>query len=177
MSAGTAPPPSPKRRWFLKAALAVATIGGAVGGGVWWRRGFVDQQLTADGRVIFRALASAIVGPMLPKDAAQRSALLDKYLVRLEGAIASMPEAKRLQLALLTGALANAPTRFLATGVWARWEDLTDEQVLQMLEGLRTAGPEAQQTIYSACRAITGIMFFSSPDNWSLVGYPGPMPL
>jgi hypothetical protein len=177
MSAGTAPPSSPKRRWFLKTALAVAAIGGAVGGGVWWRRGFADQKLTQDGRVIFRALASAIVGPLLPQDPAKRAATLDHYLGHLERAIADMPEAKRLQLALLTGALANAPTRFLATGVWSGWEDLTDEQVLQMLEGLRTAGSEAQHTIFVACRAITSIMFFSSPENWSLVGYPGPMPI
>lgn len=177
MSAGTAHPPSPKRRWFLKTALAIAAIGGAVGAGVWWRRGFDGLRMTADGRIVFKALASAVVGPLLPQDPAKRGATLDLYATKLEEAIANMPEAKRVQLSLLIGALANAPTRYLASGMWTSWEDATDAQVLAALEHLRTAGSDAQHMVFVASRAITCIEFFSIPENWSLVDYPGPMPL
>jgi hypothetical protein len=174
MSASPVSPTSPKRRWFLKTALAVAAVGGAVGSGVWWRRGYEDGHLTKDGRIVLRALASAIVGPLLPKEPGPRADGLENYLVKIEAAITQMPAAKRQLLSLLLGALANAPTRYLASGMWTSWEDATDAQVLKALEHLRTAGSDAQHTIFAASRGITCLMFFSIPDNWALVGYPGP---
>ena len=177
MSAGTNTSPSPKRRWFLKTALAIAAVGGAVGGSIWWHRGLDDKGMTPHGRAVFRALASAIVGPMLPKDPAQRAASLDHYVDKLDQSIAGMPSAKRLQLSLLAGALANAPTRYLASGMWTSWDTVTDAEVLTALEKMRSAGSDAQHIVFVACRAITCLTFFSQPDNWSLTGYPGPMPL
>jgi hypothetical protein len=174
MSASPVSPTSPKRRWFLKTALAVAAVGGAVGSGVWWRRGFEGSHLTKDGRTVLRALASAIVGPLLPKEPGPRAASLDNYLVKVEAAIGQMPAAKRQLLALLLGALANAPTRYLASGMWTSWEEATDAQILQALEHMRSAGVDAQRTIFAASRGITCLMFFSIPDNWALAGYPGP---
>jgi hypothetical protein len=174
MSASPVSPTSPKRRWLLKTALAVAAVGGAVGSGIWWRRGFDDGHLTKDGRLVLRALASAIVGPMLPKETGPRAATLENYLVKVESAIGHLPPAKRQLLGLLLGALANAPTRYLASGMWTSWESATDAQVLQALEHLRTAGSDAQSTIFAASRGITCLMFFSTPDNWALAGYPGP---
>ncbi len=177
MNAGTVSPSSPKRRWFLKTALAVAAVGGALGGSIWWQRGFDQDNLhmTSHGRAVFKALASAIVGPMLPTDPAKREATLDVYVTRLGQAIQDMPSAKRLQLSLLVGALANAPTRYLASGMWTSWEDATDAQVLAALDHLRTANSAAQHTLFAATRGITALMFFSTPENWSLSGYPGPM--
>jgi hypothetical protein len=175
MSAGTTSPASPKRRWLLKSALAVAAVGGAIGGGVWWRRGFDKQHITQDGKVVFRALARGIVGPMLPTDPAQREAVLDNYLVKLEGLLASMPSAKRDQVSLLIGALANAPTRYMITSRWSSWDTATDDEVRALMLHLRQSGGMVQSMTYIATRAITCMGFFSIPDNWALTGYPGPM--
>lgn len=177
MNAGTVSPSSPKRRWFLKTALAVAAVGAAVGGSIWWNRGFENDNLdmTPHGRAVFRALASAIVGPMLPTDPAKREATLDQYMTRLAQAVRDMPAAKRLQLSLLVGALSNAPTRYLSSGMWTSWDKATDAQVLAALEHMRTADAAAQHTLFAATRGLTALMFFSTPENWSLSGYPGPM--
>ncbi len=175
MSAGPNSPASPKRRWLLKSALALAAVGGAIGGGVWWRRGFDKQHLTQDGKSVFRALARGIVGPMLPTAPAERQALLDRYVVELEKLIFTMPSAKRDQISLLAGALANAPTRYLITARWASWDEATDDEVRALLVQLRESSGMPQNVAYIATRALTCMGFFSIPDNWSLTGYPGPM--
>jgi len=69
-------PLTPKRRWFLKAALAIGAAGAALGGLVYWHRGMSEGKLTEHGRDVFRGLAIGFVGAMLPKDAAQREAIL-----------------------------------------------------------------------------------------------------
>lgn len=177
MSAGPNSPASPKRRWLLKSALALAAVGGAIGGGVWWRRGFDQHTLTADGKIVFRALARGILGPMLPVAPAERQAVLDRHLVELEKLINTMPSAKRDQISLLVGALANAPTRFMLTARWSSWDSATDDEVRELLVQLRQSSGMAQNVAYVATRALTCIGFFSTPDNWSLTGYPGPVTL
>lgn len=174
MSAGQSSPASPKRRWFLKTALAVTAVVGAVGGGVWWRRGFDEARLTKDGKSVFRAMARGILGPMLPAGA-EREPILDQYLAALEHLINTLPKAKRDQISLLAGALANAPTRYLAAGRWASWDDASDDEVRAALHRMQDADNMAQNVVYAATRALTCMAFFSIPDQWSRVGYPGPM--
>ena len=39
-------PLTPKRRWFLKTAVALGALGSALGGLVYWNRGMSDGRLT-----------------------------------------------------------------------------------------------------------------------------------
>lgn len=175
MSTGMSSPPAPKRRWFLKTALAVAAVGAGLGGGVWWHRGIKDSRLTDSGKEVYKALARGIIGPMLPSEPAARDAMLDGYLTHLERFINTMPSAKRDQINLLTGVLANAPTRFMVTGMWTSWADATDEQVREALDKIRHADNLVQNTAYAGVRSLTCMAFFSAPDHWSMVAYPGPV--
>lgn len=175
MSASSSSPASPKRRWLLKAALGLAAVGAVVGGGIWWRRGISGTQLTADGRAVFHALARGIVGPMLPQDAAKRSAMLDNYLHHVEVLVQNLPEAKRLQIGLLIGLLANAPTRYAVTSMGPSWDKASDDEVRAALEHLRTTGTMAHRMAFDSCRKVIALSFFSVPDNQSITPYPGPM--
>lgn len=175
MSTGTPSPASPKRRWFLKTALAIAAVGAGLGGGVWWNRGIDGNQLTEAGQDIFRAVARGVLGPMLPSEPAARQAMLANYLDKLEGLINSLPSAKRDQISALLGVLANAPTRVMVTGLWTSWDQASDEQVLEALDKIRRADNLVQNTSYAALRGLTCMAFFSMPDHWSLVDYPGPV--
>jgi hypothetical protein len=176
MSAGHQNPASPKRRWFLKTALAITAVAGAVGGGVWWHRGFDQGKLTAEGKSVFRAMARGILGSMLPTGP-EREAILDQHIGAMEHLINTLPKARRDQISLLAGALANAPTRYLAAGRWSSWEDASDEEIRAILVRLRQADNIGQNMVYAATRALTTLTFFSIPDQWSRAGYPGPMPL
>ncbi len=175
MSTGTPSLPAPKRRWFLKTALAIAAVGAGLGGGVWWHRGIKDSRLTDAGKEVYKALARGIIGPMLPAEPAAREAVLTSYLGHLEGFINTMPSAKRDQINLLTGVLANAPTRAMVTDMWTSWADATDDQVREALDKIRQADNLVQNTAYAGVRGLTCMAFFSAPDHWSLVAYPGPV--
>lgn len=168
-------PTAPKRRWFLKTALVVAAVGAGLGGGVWWRRGIDGGRLTDSGKEVYKAIARGVLGPMLPAEAGPREAMLTNYLTRLEQFINTMPSAKRDQISLLTGVLANAPTRAMVTGLWTSWADASDEQIRQALDKIRQADNLVQNTAYAAVRGLTCLSFFSAPEHWSLVGYPGPV--
>jgi hypothetical protein len=176
MSASRSSPASPKRRWFLKTALAVTAVVGAVGGGVWFRRGFDQGKLTTDGKSVFRAMARGVLRDMLPTGSA-REVALDKYIVALENLLNTLPKAKRDQIALLAGALANAPTRYLAAGRWSSWDEASDDEVLAALQRMQQADNMGQNLVFAATRALTTLTFFSIPDHWSMTGYPGPMAL
>lgn len=176
MSATRSSPASPKRRWFLKTALAVTAVVGAVGGGVWFNRGFDQGKLTAEGKSVFRAMARGILRDMLPTGPA-REVALDRHITAMENLINTLPKAKRDQIALLAGALANAPTRYLAAGRWSSWDDASDEEILAALQRMQQADNMGQNLVFAATRALTTLTFFSIPDHWSMTGYPGPMAL
>lgn len=175
MSNAQLSPASPKRRWFLKTVVAVAAVGTAVGGGIWFRRGFDGTTLTPQGREVFKAVARGVLGPMLPPPSPKREAVLAKYLDNLEALINSLPKAKRDQISLLAGLLANSPTRWMTTGMWTSWADATDEQVQQALTHLQTSSSLVPNISFVATRALTCMAYFTIPDYWSDVGYPGPM--
>lgn len=176
MSNALPSPASPKRRWFLKTAVAVAAVGAAVGGGIWFRRGFDGTALTTHGREVFKAVARGVLGPMLPPAGTpEREAMLERYLGNLEALINSLPKAKRDQISLLSGLLANSPTRWMTTGMWTSWADATDEQVKQALDHLQTSDSMVPNISFVAARALTCMAYFTIPDYWSRVGYPGPM--
>jgi hypothetical protein len=176
MSTAQPSPASPKRRWFLKTTLAVVAVGAAVGGGIWVRRGFDGSALTPHGREVFKAVARGVLGPLLPAAGTpEREAMLTRYLGNLEALINSLPKAKRDQISLLSGLLANAPTRWMLSGMWTSWADASDEQVIQALRELQSSDALVPNISYAAARALTCMAYFTIPDYWSHVGYPGPM--
>ena len=176
MSNAQSSPASPKRRWFLKTALAVVAVGAAVGGGIWFRRGFDGTTLTPAGRDVFKGVARGVLGPMLPAAGTpERDAILTRYLENLEHLINKLPKSKRDQISLLAGLLANAPTRWMTSGMWTSWADASDEQVIQALNHLQASSSMVPNISYAAARALTCMAYFTIPDYWSRVGYPGPV--
>lgn len=176
MSTAQNSPASPKRRWLLKTALAVVAVGGALGGGIWFRRGFDGTTLTPDGRGVFKAVARGVLGPMLPPAGTpEREAMLERYLQNLEQLINTLPKAKRDQISLLAGLLSNAPTRWMTSGMWTSWDKASDEQVIEALHHLQASDSMVPNISYAAARALTCMAYFCIPDYWSRVGYPGPM--
>ncbi|WP_374316735.1 hypothetical protein [Aquabacterium sp.] len=171
----TSPPASPKRRWLLKTGLAIGAIGAALGGSIFWKRGVSDGHLTEHGREVFRGVARGVLANYLPDAPAAREALLSRHLKEMERFVQTLPHAVQIEFAALLGLMANAPTRMLVCGLRKSWSEASVEDIQAALETMRINKLPTNMMSYHALRDITGIVFFSTRDNWSLVGYPGPL--
>lgn len=168
-------PSSPKRRWFMKAAVAIGAAGAALGGSVFWHRGMADGHLTEHGAEALRGLARGVLSAMLPKDPGLRQAALDAHIKRMDVYLHNLPKALRTEINALLGLLANPPTRYLVTGLSQSWSQASDQDITQALERMRQHALPTTQMAYHAVRDITCVLYFTAPENWSTVAYPGPV--
>lgn len=168
-------PLQPKRRWFLKSALAIGAVGGALGGLVYWHRGMNNGKLTEHGREVLRGLTLGFVGPMLPKDPAQRDAMLDGHLAHTETFLNGMPNVLQIEINALLGLLGNYPTRKMLTGMGASWKQATEDELAQALEVMRLNPLPSTRLTYQALRGVVCMSFFANSAHWPLTGYPGPV--
>ncbi len=168
-------PLQPKRRWFLKTALAIGAVGGALGALVYWHRGMSNGKLTEHGRDVFRGLTMAIVGPMLPKDKAQRDAIMEGHLAHTEEFLNGMPNVLQIEINALLGLLGNYPTRKMLTGMGASWSDATEDELAQAMETMRLNPLPSTRLTYQVMRSIVCMSFYSNSAHWPLTGYPGPV--
>lgn len=165
---------SPKRRWLLKAALAIGSVGAALGGSVFWHRGMSDGKLTEHGMEVLMGIARGVLSPMLPKDPLARQAVLNAHIQHMDVFLNNLPKALRTEINALLGLLANPPTRYLVAGLSSPWSQASDQDITKALEGMRLHPLPTTQMAYHAVRDITCMMFFTAPENWNLVAYPGP---
>jgi hypothetical protein len=168
-------PLTPKRRWFLKTALAIGAVGASLGGLVYWHRGMSNGKLTEHGRDVFKGLAVGFIGPMLPKDPAQREAMLNGHLQYLEGMLNGMPQVLQVEVNAVAGLLGNLPTRKLLTGLGTSWSKASDEDIAQAIETMRMNPLPSTRLTYQVVRAVTCMSFFANSAHWHLTGYPGPV--
>jgi hypothetical protein len=170
-------PLTPKRRWFLKTALAIGAVGASLGGLAYWKRGISDGKLTDSGRDVMRGLAVGIVGPMLPKDSTERNAALEGHLAHLEVFLSGLPNVLQIQISAILGLLGNLPTRKMLTGMGTAWADATEDEIAAALETMRLNPLPTNRLTYQVVRGLTCMAFFSNSDHWKLTGYPGPIEL
>jgi hypothetical protein len=168
-------PLTPKRRWFLKTALAIGAVGASLGGLVYWHRGMSDGKLTEHGRDVFRGLAIGFVGPMLPTDPAQREAILQGHLLHLEGFLNGLSNVLQVEINGLAGLLGNLPTRKMLTGLGTSWSKASDADIAQAIETMRLNPLPTTRLTYQVARAVTCMAFFENSAHWHLTGYPGPV--
>lgn len=168
-------PLTPKRRWFLKAALAIGAVGATFGGLVFWHRGTQDGKLTEHGRDVFKGLAIGFIGPMLPQDPAQRAAMLEGHLVNVERFLGGMPQVLQAQISAVAGLLGNMPTRKMLTGLGSQWTKASEAEIAEAIEHMRLNPLPSTRLTYQVVRAVTLMAFFGHSDHWSLTGYPGPV--
>jgi hypothetical protein len=168
-------PLTPKRRWFLKSALALGAVGASLGGLVFWHRGVSEGKLTVYGRDVFRGLAIGFVGPMLPQDPLQRETLLNGHLVNVERFLSGMPQVLQVQVNSIAGLLGNVATRRMLTGLGSSWMQASDAEIAEAIEYMRLNPLPSTRLTYQVVRAVTVMSFFANSDHWSLTGYPGPV--
>lgn len=163
------------RRFFLRAGLAVGGGLALFGGAVFWRRGLSDGQLTDSGRETLRGIARGVLDDFLPPPGPAREAALDAHVQRMGSMLGNAPPMLRQEISLLLGALGNTAGRLALAQMSSPWSTATVPQIQAALQTMRTHPLDTTKMAYGAVRDLTCISYFSAPDSWATIGYPGPL--
>lgn len=167
-----------QRRSFLKlgvgAALVLAVAGGAV---AWLRPGLQHGHIAPHVRVALSRLSEAILDRSLPADAHDRQRAVAAQIDRLDAFIAGLPSATRDELSQLLGLIAAPPGRHLLVGLATDWPRAAVGEIRAALQAMRLSSLSLRQQAYHALRDLTNGTYFSEPQAWTAMGYPGPVEL
>lgn len=167
--------PPLQRRTLLRVGVGAAVVLAIAGGGAaYWRPGVRNGHLSDSGRALFRVLGGALLDGSLPADPAAHDTALEQWLQRLDTSIGHLPKAVRNELAQLTGLLVTSPGRRWLTGLANDWQDSTVSQVQAALQLMRVAASPLRQQAYHALHELVSASYFSVPNTWQQLGYPGP---
>jgi hypothetical protein len=160
-----------RRRILLKIGVGSAIVVAAVSGGIALiSPGLDGTKLSRHGRVVFEAIARAVLDGSLPAaDAPERTGALRAHLARVDDVIAAFPEATRNELCQLIALLASMSGRVAIAGLSTDWAQASVAQLQGSLQ--------LRQQIYHALRDLTNAAYFSDPATWARIGYPGPREL
>lgn len=164
-----------ERRTLLKLGIGSAALLALAGGGATLLRPGLDGgRLTPAGREVLRAVSLAVLDGSLPEDPAAREQELARQIARVEDFVSTLPPATRRELSQLIGLLGTAPGRTTLAGLHAGWAEASVPEVQRALESMRQSRLELRRQAYHALRDITNGTFYSAPEHWALMGYPGP---
>lgn len=161
-------------RLGVGAALILASAGGAIS---LFRPGVSEGRLTPAGRAVFAAVARAVLDGSLPADSKAMPAVMDAHLERVSDAVAAFPASTRDEISQLLALLAAAPGRVALAGLNQDWDRASIADIQRALQSMRTSTLDLRQQAYHALRDLTNAAFYSNPDAWPLLGYPGPTPV
>jgi hypothetical protein len=166
------------RRSFLKIGI-IGALTLAAGGAI-YRATHAPAQpgafvLDGDARTVLAAVIPSMLGPVLPAQAAARTAAIGNVLARVDSAIHGLPLATQKEVQDLFGLLALGPARRLLAGVPDSWEQATPRQVAAFLDSWRTHRIGMLVTAYQAMHDLIYGPWYSDPANWAAIGYPGPI--
>ncbi len=125
-------------------------------------------------RALMGAIALAVLDSAWPADATQRSRALQAHLDLVDGAIAGFPPAMQAELGQLLTVLSSAAGRRGLAGLGTDWPEAATPAVQAALQSMRDSRLSLREQAYQALRDLHCAVFFSAPQHWSLMGYPGP---
>lgn len=163
-----------RRRLLQVGTITTLLLGSAGAGLALLRPGVRDGRFTAEARLVFAAVAAAVLDGMLPRDSTARAAALQAHLGRMDTTLAGLPPALQAEVGELATLLATAPSRLALTGLGAAWHEASVADVQAMLQGLRVSTLAVRQQVYHALRDLTNAAWFADPGAWAAIGYPGP---
>jgi hypothetical protein len=168
--------PLVRRRQLIKLGIAGVALAAVAGVGLSFRRPQVeaDTGISAADADVLRAIAAAVLSASLSPDPKARAQQLDAHLAGLQLTIAAFPASTKAELSRLLAVLANPLGRFAVTGMRSDWNEARTEDVVAALQMMRRSKITLRQQSYHALRDLTNAVFYATPDNWALMGYPGP---
>lgn len=165
-----------QRRTLLKLGVVSGTVLALAGGAAAMiKPGFERGELTVVGREVFRAIGLGVLDKTLPDAAASKSAALDILLGDISVLLAALPAHAQAEASQLLSILGTSAGRYGLAGLDTPWATASAAQIQAALQGMRLSSLAVRQQAYAALHDITAGAYFSKPDSWALLGYPGPL--
>jgi hypothetical protein len=120
------------------------------------------------------AASRAILEGTLPQQEPALRASLDGLLGRIDDLIGGLPDHAQSELSQLLALLATAVGRRVLAGLDEPLSSASIPQIQAALQSMRISSIGLRQQAYQAIHDIVSGAYFSAPDTWPLLGYPGP---
>jgi hypothetical protein len=133
--------------------------------------------LSSSARDLWRAVGSAFLEGNLPAAGPARQISLAAWLARLESTLSALPERTQGDVHTLTNLLLSGPGRWALTGVRCSLTEVSTPVLQDALQGMRMSSLDLRQQAYQAMHDLTGAAYYSDPETWGVLGYPGPVPV
>lgn len=167
-----------QRRTLLSLGATSAVLLAVIGGtAAWIQPGLARGTLTATGREIFRTIGRGVLDKTLPDQLVAKEAALAALLTRIDVLISALPPHAQSELSQLLSILGTTAGRLGFAGLNVSWINASVFEVQAALQDMRLSGLALRQQAYAALHDITAAAYFSEPDTWPHLGYPGPLPI
>lgn len=178
---GTPALPTLKRRDFIKAGAAgagivtgTASISGCAARHTAEKQPGGYQYLREKDITILKAITPAVIPAEFQGTPSENQARLERFMPQVDSFLVHSSNFTQLALEDLFDKLYFAPSRVLLTGIWSRWEDATPEQINEFLIAWRDSSFNLLRGGYSQLTQLVTVIWYSQPENWPAVNYPGP---
>lgn len=165
------------RRTFLKAGVLGALVLAAGGGIYRYTHPPLARRFVLDGaaRTALDAIVPAILAGALPGEPGARAQTTAATVERVHQTILGLPLATQKEVQDLFGLLALAPARRLLAGVKHDWASASTAEVSAFLQDWRVHRLGLLRSAYQALHDLVLGSWYSDPDHWAAIGYPGPV--
>lgn len=165
-----------QRRSLLKLGIASAVVLAVAGGTIALvQPGLVNGRMSESARGTVGAIAKAIMDGTLPSEPVAAQTALNGLLDRIDGLIAGLPAHVQAELGQLLTLLPTAAGRLGITGLGTAWDKASVQEIQTALQAMRTSSLDLRQQTYAALHDIVSGSYFSAPETWSILAYPGPL--
>jgi hypothetical protein len=165
-----------QRRTLLKFGIISGAVLALVGGAAATiQPGFERGALTAPGREVFRAVGLGVLDKTLPEEPVAKAAALDSLLNDIAILVSALPQHAQTEVSQLLSILSTAAGRYSLAGLYTPWASATAGEVQAALQDMRISGLAVRQQAYGALHDIAAGAYFSRPESWMMLGYPGPL--
>jgi hypothetical protein len=124
---------------------------------------------------VFRAIGLAVLDKTLPEQPAAKEAALTGLLSRIDILVGALPPYAQAELSQLLSVLGSGAGRLALAGLRTPWANAGVQDLQAALQNMRLSSLALRQQAYAALHDITASAYFSEPDTWLLLGYPGPL--
>lgn len=164
-----------RRSLLTLGAVSAAVL--ALGGGTLalLKPGLQEARLSTTGREVFAGVSRALLDGSLPTGARELAGAIDALLGRIDAVVGALAPHAQSELSQLLALLASSGGRRTLAGLSEPWQSAPVPDVERALQAMRVSSISLRQQAYQALHDIVGGAYFSDPQAWSILGYPGPL--